>query len=273
MRPVLKYPGAKWRLAPWIISHMPPHESYLETYAGSLAVLLRKQPSRIETVNDLDGDIVNFWRVCRERPDELAVALSLTPWARAEFESARNDAPDDIDDVERARRFAVRCWMAYGSSARSTGWRHTKAKAPHGGPACGRIWDAMPSAVQEASLRLRHVQIEHKDAVELIRAYNGGNVLIYADPPYLLYTRTGAYYHHEMTDADHEEMLRALLAHEGPVLLSGYDNDLYNDMLLPQGWVRDTKQTAAEKGVRRVESLWCNPAAMCGMERQEAVRI
>ncbi|HET8629306.1 MAG TPA: DNA adenine methylase, partial [Thermomicrobiales bacterium] len=106
LQPILKYPGAKWLLAPWIVAQFPPHRVYLEPYFGSGAVLFAKPPAPIELVNDLDSQVVNLFRVIRERPAELAQALALTPWAREEFTRA-NAEPETTDDVERARLFLV----------------------------------------------------------------------------------------------------------------------------------------------------------------------
>jgi DNA adenine methylase len=125
MYPILKYTGAKWRLAPWILSFIPPHESYLEPYFGSGGVFFLKAKSRIETINDIDGEVVHFFKMCRDRADELANALYFTPWAREEREAAYAPAGNDI---ERARRFAVRCWQTFGAAVhKSNGWRHTTA--------------------------------------------------------------------------------------------------------------------------------------------------
>lgn len=117
MNPVLKYSGAKWRLAPWIISHMPPHDSYLEPFFGSGAVFFNKPPARIETINDIDGSVIHFFRTCREYLDELAYAVSLTPWAREEFLNCEFlDDEDPADDIERAK--AVRIIQSYGEGYR-----------------------------------------------------------------------------------------------------------------------------------------------------------
>jgi DNA adenine methylase len=259
VKPILRYPGAKWRLAPWIISHMPPHESYLEPYFGSGAVFFGKAPARIETINDLDGEVINFFRVCRERPDDLAEALALTPWARAEREAAYEPATDDL---ERARRFAVRVWQTYGACvSESRGWRATTGSYRGGGPDFPKLWARLPGVVREASERLLEAQIECRPALDVIRRYNGPEVLIYADPPYVHGTRTasGKAYTHEMTDKDHAELLYVLRDHKGPVLLSGYDSDLYSGLL--GDWRKETRATTAEKGVKRVECLWINPAA------------
>lgn len=118
VRAVLKYPGSKWRLADWIVSLMPPHKSYLEPFFGSGAVFFKKPPSRIETINDLDGEIVNLFRCIRERSEKLARAVALTPYSREEYELAwrHRRTPSTVDNVERARLTLVRYWQTHGSS-------------------------------------------------------------------------------------------------------------------------------------------------------------
>lgn len=271
MTPILKYPGAKWRLADWVISFMPPHESYVEPYFGSGGVFFNKCPTRIETVNDLDGEVVNFFRVCREKPDELARALTLTPWSKQEFESAR--AAPDVSDVERARRFAVRCWMAFGATTGSTSWRNSTGSKKNGGPDNPKLWSGLPDVVYQAASRLKEAQIENRPALDVIRRFDGSDVLIYADPPYMRNTRTAHrdQYHHEMTDVDHVELLKALCRHSGMVLLSGYDCELYRDML--PDWKMVTTGTTAERGTIRTEHLWINPAAEYTAFGQQKLKI
>ncbi|MFV0399179.1 MAG: DNA adenine methylase [Oscillospiraceae bacterium] len=256
MKPILKYPGAKWRLSEWITRNMPPHESYLEPFFGSGAVLFNKPKSRIETVSDLDGDIVHFFKVCRERADELAFALSLTPWSREEYMAADNRS--DLDDLERARRFCVRCWMSIGGKRLKSGWRCTTGKQKDGGPDNAKLWGRLPEIVHQVAGRLIGVQIENRPAVDVIQTYQGEEVLVYADPPYLKETRTahGDMYLHEMTDEEHVGLLRCLREHPGPAMISGYDCELYNDMLA--GWHKVTTDTQAERGARRTEVLWMN---------------
>jgi DNA adenine methylase len=258
MDPILKYVGAKWRVAKWILKFIPKHESYLEPFFGSGAVFFNKDPCRIETINDIDGEVVNFFRVCRTQPEELAEMLRLTPWARED----RNDAyiPGDTE-LEKARKFAVRCWQTFGPTPRVTnGWRNTTGKHQNSGPNNAKLWTMLPERIARASQRLMGVQIENAPAIGLIKRHNGPEVLIYADPPYIWSTRTtnGMSYKHEMTDADHEELLMALKQHKGPALLSGYENDLYNDHL--QEWRKETHKTQAERGATRIECLWMNPA-------------
>ena len=257
MKPILKYPGAKWRLAQWVISHMPPHEIYIEPYFGSGGVFFNKAPCRIETINDLDGAVTHFFMVCRSRPDELAYAVSMTPWAREEFQNCDFIEGDDFtDDVERARQFLVRCWMTFGARTRcKTGWRNTQRNGPDN-PA---MWRRLPEIISQVADRLRDAQIDNRPAVDVITRNSSSGALIYADPPYVTSTRVlnGSQYRHEMTDADHEELLHALLSFKGMVLLSGYDSELYNDAL--RGWRKETCTTTAETGVKRTECLWLNP--------------
>ena len=107
----MKYPGAKCRLANWIVNNMPKHSVYLEPYAGSLSVLLNKPRCHIETVNDLHGEVVNFFRVLRDNPYELKQLLELTPYSREEYDLAYQE---EENEIERARRFCVRCWQGFG---------------------------------------------------------------------------------------------------------------------------------------------------------------
>jgi len=252
---ILHYPGSKWSMAEWIIDHMTPHQTYLEPFFGSGAVLFNKPRSPLETVNDLDGDVVNLFKVIRDRPDELARLVYWTPYSRQEYYGAYD--MDGVDELERARRFLVRCWMARGArTSDRTGWRHN---IDHSGPEVVKWWNGLPEKIVMVANRLKNVQLEQQPAIQLIQRYNRPDVLIYADPPYLLDTRSGRMYAHEMTDEDHAELLDVLDAHPGPVLLSGYDNQLYNDRL--RHWHRVEHKALAEAGRIRTEVLWLNPVA------------
>ncbi|MEQ2454940.1 DNA adenine methylase [Flavonifractor hominis] len=256
MRSVIKYPGAKWAIANWIIGHFPEHHSYLEPFFGSGAVLFNKRRSPIETVNDLDGDVVNlFWQI-REDPERLAEAIYWTPYARAEYERAWAAQYIETDPFRRAVDFYIRMMMGHGfrTTGEKVGWKND-VQGREAAYAAG-CWCKTPEAIRQAAERLRNVQIECRPAVELIRRFNFPNVLIYADPPYMLGTRHGKQYRHEMTDGQHEELLKALLNHQGPVLLSGYDSDLYHDML--RGWHREEIAARAQTGGARIEVLWSN---------------
>lgn len=197
MNTLLNYPGAKWGMAKEIVSLMPTHRSYLEPFFGSGAVLFNKPQSAIETVNDIDGDIVNFFRVLREQPDRLAKAISLTPYAREVFDDAH--ANRGTDAFDRAYRFAIRSKMGHGfKTNQKTGFKidvYARERSY-----CVSCWNRMPADLLDAAVRLKCVQIENRPALDLIRRFNYENVLIYADPPYLLETRSGKQYRHEMTE-------------------------------------------------------------------------
>lgn len=254
--PVLKYPGAKWSLADWIVGHLPAHEVYLEPFFGSGAVFFTKAPSRMETINDLDGRLVNFFRVLRDEPAALVRAVEFTPWSRAEYELSYEVSPDPVED---ARRFAVRCWQAFGSSTGTrVGWRND-VQGKLGRSTC-HTWADLPDRIVAVTQRIRGVQIENRPALEVIARHAYANVLIYADPPYVTATRRDRLYAHEMTDADHRALIAALVTHPGPVLLSGYRCELYDELLA--GWHSIDRTMLAEKGQTRVECLWLNGVAI-----------
>lgn len=257
-RPVLKYPGSKWRLAEWIISLMPEHKSYLEPFFGSGAVFFKKPPSRIETINDLDGEIVNLFRCVREKPEELARAVALMPYSREEYELAwrRSKSVGRPEGVEAARLTLVRYWQTHGSGAiYKNGWKNDRAGREYAYDV--RYWGKLPEWIICAAERLKEAQIECAPAVEVIQRFQSPDVLIYADPPYLLSTRKGKRYRVEMSeDGQQVELLEALKSHPGPVILSGYDNALYDEHL--RGWMKLHKKAQAENGVRRMETVWLN---------------
>lgn len=253
MNALLNYPGAKWGMAHKIVSLMPPHHSYVEPFFGSGAVLFNKPPSPIETVNDIDGEVVNFFRVLRECPDELAKEISLTPYARDVFDDAHENRGED--DFDRARRFAIRSRMGHGFKTRSkTGFKIDVFARERS--YCTSYWNRMPGDIMEAAARLKCVQIENRPALEIIHKFNHEGVLIYADPPYLLSTRCGKQYAHEMTEADHLEMLETLFQSKCAVIISGYPSDMYDRTL--QGWNKITQKSYTQSHALRTEVLWYN---------------
>lgn len=259
---ILHYPGSKWSMADWIISHMPEHTTYLEPFFGSGAVLFSKKRSHLETVNDLDGDIVNLFRIIREYPEELSHVIRFTPHSRNEYYASYE--PTD-DKLERARRTVVRLWQGRGGkTAHRTGWR---SMVEMNGPLPGKEWLRFPDKVMVVAERLMGVQIENQPAAVLLPRYRRNDTLIYADPPYLLSTRTTSSYKHEMSDDDHEELLDLLDLHPGPVLLSGYAHPLYDSRL--KHWHRETKQAKAEAGATRTEVLWINPIAADRIQQRQ----
>lgn len=256
IEPIAKYPGSKWLLAPWIISHFPAHRIYVEPYCGSAAVLLRKERSTLEILNDLSGAIVNLFRVIRERADELAAVVEMTPWSEAEYHLVEKSYTDG-DELEQARRFLIRSWQAHGGTMyQVSGWKHNGLK---GNVYPAKLWCKLPGRILAVAERLRGVEIRNRDALEVIDYYNASDALLFVDPPYPLSTRNRKYYLHEMTDNDHIELLELLNKHQGPVVLSGYACQLYDERLA--SWQRVEMATAGEHGKRHVEVLWLNGKA------------
>ena len=265
MNAILNYPGAKWGMAEQIVSLMPKHRSYLEPFFGSGAILFNKPPSAIETINDIDGDITNFFQVLREQSDELIRLISLTPYSREAFDDAHDNC--GTDPIDRAYRFAIRSRMGHGfKTYQKTGFKIDVFARERS--YCVDVWNKMPLMLAEAACRLKEVQIENRPALDLIRKFNHENVLIYADPPYLLNTRGGKQYRCEMTEQDHVELLAALRDHKGSVILSGYPSELYDHELL--GWQRITRKSYNQNSDPRTEVLWCNFVAVPTLFDQEA---
>ncbi|MGE5328090.1 MAG: DNA adenine methylase [Deltaproteobacteria bacterium] len=258
MNTVLKYPGSKWSTAEWIISNFPEDYekmTYLEPFFGSGAVFFNKKRSEIETLNDLDDNVVNLFKVIRDFPEEFKRLIEYTPWSRKEYRSSYEKTGTSLED---ARRFLVRCWMAIGTKTSDiSGWSNNIKPGDSG---ISR-WERLPGSIDDASKRLksqkrRLVQIENMKACELIPRYNRPYVFIYCDPPYVLNTRSGRIYAKEMTDQDHIELLKVLLQHSGPVMISGYDSDLYEEYL--QGWRKETRISQCEFGKKAKEVIWMN---------------
>lgn len=259
MKPPIAYYGSKGTLAERIVRLLPAHEHYVEPFAGSLAVLLAKKPSRMETVNDLDQDLMVFWRVLRDQPEELERVCALTPHSRAEYAAAQVAALDALPDLERARLVWVRLTQGRAGTLRPTGWRHFQS---WGGSSVG-----MPSYLAgyvgrfaAAAERLAHVSLECRPALDLIDAYGRHqDVLLYVDPPYLASTRERNYRHEMGGEAEHRKLAAALSEARAAVVLSGYHSPLYDELY--EGWQRvdlDAFTGQAEGVQNRTEVLWSN---------------
>ncbi|MCZ4248004.1 DNA adenine methylase [Bacillus velezensis] len=252
---ILHYPGSKWSMTDWIISHMPEHKTYVEPFFGSGALFFNKQPSTIETINDLDSSVVNLFKVIRDHPEELARLIEWTPLSREEYYASYDS--ESGDEIEDARRFLIRCWQAIGAKTSDrTGWRSLISS---NGPDTAKEWGKLPAKILLVAKRLKEAQIEHQPAVQLLERYKRKEVLVYADPPYIIETRTKRHYKHEMTIDDHVELLETLDKHPGPVLLSGYAHPIYDERL--KHWKREIREVSAEAGAKRQEVLWINPVA------------
>lgn len=256
---ILKYPGSKWKIAKWIIDHFPEgyeNMTYLEPFLGSGSVFFTKERSRIETINDLDDSVVNLFKIVRDRPEELAYQISMTPWSRKEY----TDSYIPVDDeLERARRFLVRTWMAIGAKTSDiTGWRNNISAENR---TIQGFHNTLPERIIKTCDRLKHtkksvVQIENQDVFKLIERYNRTDVLMYLDPPYVMKTRHGRIYKHEFTDNDHIKLLELCNRSKAKIVISGYDSELYDCYL--SDWHKDTIIADCESGQKRTEVLWMN---------------
>lgn len=267
-RPLLRWHGGKWLLAPWIIANFPAHRTYCEPFGGAFSVGIRKARAYAEIWNDLDGELVNLMRVLRDerRAARLIRALELTPFARAEFEGAYAPARSGL---ERARRLIIRSFMGFGSDGGSgiyrTGFRGNSNRS---GTTPAHDWANYPEALEGIVERIKRVVLECRPALEVMAKYDGPDSLHYVDPPYLPETRrrnarrpdNGGMYRHEMWEPEHRELLAFLLELKGMVVLSGYPSDLYDEALA--GWRRIERASHADGARDRIEVLWVNPAAI-----------
>lgn len=263
-RPAFRWYGGKWVLAPWIASHFVKHISYVEPCGGAGSVLIQKDRSPLETWNDLDGNLVNFFRVLRERPAELINLIKLTPWSRADYYLSYEPADSP---VEIARRFYMRMMMGIGaSSGQSTGMRMVK-RASDGIPA---KYHANCDHLYQIAERFMGVQVEQLPALECITRYDTPDTLVYFDPPYVLDKRTsGKEYTFEVDTQFHIEAAATLRKSQGFAVVSGYACQLYHDLYEIHGWQRvDTE--AQTNGEKRTESIWLSPRTVETLEKERA---
>lgn len=265
-RPLLRYHGGKFRLADWIISQMPKHAVYCEPFGGGGSVLLKKSRVGTECYNDLSQEVVTVFRVMqdKEKMRRLQHKIKYTPFARAEFDLAYEHTDDEIELV---RRVMIRIWFGFGTSGMRMGSKNgMRSFEPNqNGRSAAQAWGDYSEMLPAYCERMQGVYIENRPALDVMRKFDSDDTLFYLDPPYVHDTRSGIasggkYYEHEMTDADHEELLQYLKTVKGKVMISGYESDIYNDHL--KDWSKTTKttQAAGHRGaVSRKEVLWLSP--------------
>jgi DNA adenine methylase len=281
--PVIRYHGAKFRLAPWVLQHFPPHICYVESFGGAAGVLMQKPRSYAEVYNDLDGDIVNLFRTLQDTTTRSALTerLLLTPYSRAEFELSWEAADDP---VERARRTIMRAQMGFGSAGATKGATGFRIDTKRQYGTAQSLWAEYPDSIAEVGQRLSGVLIENRPATEVITAHDAPTTLHYIDPPYVHDTRyrgasSGRYYRHEMDDAKHRELLSVLLELEGMVVLSGYPSELYSELLPDWSCFSTSARISAARGTAtRTECIWLNPACVdrvsqIGLDLGESARL
>lgn len=273
-RPVLRYHGGKWKMAPWIISHFPAHRVYVESFGGAASVLMQKPRSHGEVYDDLDGEVVALFQVLRDpaMAERLRKAVALTAFARQEFRLSYQ--PSD-DQVEQARRGIVRAFMGFGSAAftkgHKTGFRSNSNRS---GTIPATDWSTYPQQIPAMAERMRGVVVENRPAVDVIAQHDGAETLHYVDPPYPHSTRSLSVsmgrncYRNEMSDDQHRDLAKTLRSVAGFVVLSGYPCDLYDRDLYPD-WHRINRRTHADGARERTEAIWLNAAASNAINRQE----
>lgn len=278
-RPMLRYHGGKWRLAPWIIAHMPEHDCYVEPYGGGASVLLRKPRSKAEIYNDIDSGVVNVFRVMRdpEAADELRRLVELTPFSRDEFDQAY--APS-IEPIEAARRTLIKSFFGFSADAisraisSSSGMRVVASswnaptgmrtyRSSHGrrrGTNPAVDWAGWPQMIEVFTNRLKGVVIENRDASTIMLQHDDRRTLHYVDPPYLHSSRLSHHgYRYEMSDDEHRNLADLLNSLKGAVIVSSYPCPEY--FTLYAGWRLITKDHLAQKARKTTECLWLNQAA------------
>ncbi len=260
----MNYYGGKFRIAPWIIEQMPPHDSYVEVFGGALSVFMQKPRVRLEVVNDIDRRIVNLYRSVRDASNHLGVLLDLTPYAREEFMAAKTSSPDPVED---ARRVIVASYLGVGNSiteGNTNGFRTSKTS----NTSPSMSWRSYMDGFSEFHERISGAIVENLSWEAVLDKYDAPDALFYLDPPYVTSTRSDQHatsgYQHEMNNADHEALITRIQALNGMVVLSGYDSEIYQ---LP-GWQRAEREALTQKGGKRTEVLWLSPACVAAHAQQ-----
>lgn len=257
------YYGGKFSHLDWLLPLLPMCHHYCEPFAGSAAVLINRAPSAIETYNDLDGEVANFFRVLREQSEELTRQIGLTPFSREEFAVACKLDPE-VSPLERARRFYVRARQVRTGLAQTASvgrWANCKNTSRAGMSGVISRWLGGVAQLPEIAERLIRVQIENRPAVDVIKLYDSRTTLFYCDPPYIHSTRGDSKaYKHEMSDEQHRELAKVLNSVKGKVAISNYDCELFEELYRPKKWrkLKSPPRTNHSTKGKRTEVLWTN---------------
>ena len=254
--------GGKFSHLDWLLPLLPKTTHYCEPYGGSAAVILNRNPSPVETYNDIDGEVVNFFRVLREEKDALIEAIGLTPFSREEFEIAISLPSQNISNLERARRFFVRARQVRTGLAQtaSTGrWAHCLLTSRAGMAGAVSRWLGSVEGLAEIAQRLLRIQIENAPAIEVIQRYDSEETLFYLDPPYPHDSRGDSKaYGYEMTDIDHQELAELLHTVKGKVALSSYPCELMDKLYADWNCIEAPIKNCHSVKAPRQEVLWVN---------------
>lgn len=262
----LNWYGGKFYMAKKLIEMFPDHKYYVEGFGGAGHIILRKSPSEIDVYNDISEDLYNFFKTLRsDSRDELIAKIQLTPYSRQEFLRCSNNTLSNMDDIERARVFYIKTMQSFSSIGKS--WSYSKNKSRRGmSQAVSKFLGNVDKNMLDCIDRLREVQVENLDIIELINKYDSEDTFFYLDPPYISETRVSDdVYDEEMPVEKHKEMLNTLLNIKGKCLISGYNHEVY-DILIKNGWNRVIlgkykHRNGDTKGVKkntRQEIVWKN---------------
>jgi len=254
--------GGKFSHLDWLLPLLPKTRHYCEPFGGAGAVLLNREPSPVETYNDIDGGVVNFFRVLRDQKDALIEAVGLTPFSREEFEIACSAPSEDLSDLERARRFFVRARQVRTGLAQTASpgrWAHCRLTSRAGMAGAVSRWLGSVDGLSEIAQRLLRVQIENRPAIEVIKRYDSKDTLFYCDPPYPHDSRGDSNaYGYEMTDDEHRELAAVLHNVKGKVALSGYHCGLMDELYGVWQYVEESVRNCHSVKRPRQEVLWVN---------------
>lgn len=254
--------GGKFSHLSWLLPLLPAARHYCEPFGGSAAVLLNREPAPVETYNDLDSEMVNFFRVLRDQKDALVEAIGLTPFSREEFELAISDPAESLSELERARRFFVRARQVrtgLAQTASSGRWANCLLTSRAGMAGAVSRWLGSVDGLPEIAARLLRVQIENAAALEVIQRYDSSETLFYCDPPYPHESRGDSKaYAFEMTDQQHRALASALHAIKGKAAVSGYHSSLMDSLYGDWHCIEAPARTVHSVKQKRVEVLWTN---------------
>lgn len=273
IKPAFRYHGSKWRLAPWVMQFFPDHKVYVEPFGGSAAVMLQKTRSYSEVYNDLDVEVNNFFHVvsCPDLRAQLIERLQLTPYSRMVFEQAFEPV-DEVLVVERAVRLCIRAQMGFGSAGATKGATGFRCDVWRKYGTSMHNWLDYPARMAAVGERMSGVMLKNRPAIDVISKYDSPETFFFIDPPYMHETRISGNrtYRHEMTTDDHVELLEVLLQVEGLVVLCGYPNEVYNDMLPEWETCTTGSRISAARGCGiRTECVWINPAAQLAQRQRQ----
>lgn len=250
-RPILDYYGGKFNLKKWIIENMPDHKIYVEPFGGGASVLLAKDPVKLEIYNDIDDEIVNVFNMAKFHGKELKRQLELTPYSRSIYIQSRRKSADPID---MAIKTITKSFMGIGDSIHNnSGFRNSKTSNSSPGKSFKNYVDYFDWFIE----RLRGVVIESLPYNKILEKYDSSETLFYLDPPYVFSCRSKKHtYGHELTDKEHQGLIDQITGMSGHVVLSGYENDIYEKLK----WEKLTKEARTQKN-KRTEALWIKPVA------------